>query len=82
VANDPAYAAIRERILTRAAAFDGKVLLVHGDEHVFEAEPAYGGVANLTRLETYGDTATRWLKVTVDPRSETVFSWESQTVGS
>lgn len=31
-------------------------------------EPAYGGVANLTRLETYGDTATECLKVTVDPR--------------
>ena len=82
VANDPAYAAIRERILTRSAAFDGKVLLVHGDEHRFEAEPAYGGVANLTRLETYGDTATEWLRVTVDPRDDAVFSWESQTVGS
>jgi len=52
------------------------VLLVHGDEHVYEVEPAYAGVSNLTRLETYGDTATNWLRVTADPRTTTVFSWE------
>lgn len=56
------------------------MLLVHGDEHVYEVEPAYGGVSNLTRLETYGDMATSWLRLTVDPRSVAVFSWTSQQV--
>lgn len=46
------------------------MLLVHGDEHVYEVEPTYAGVPNLTRLETYGDTASYWLRVTADPRSE------------
>jgi hypothetical protein len=56
------------------------VLLVHGDEHVYEVEPGYAGVANLTRLETFGDTASQWLRVTVDPHSPQVFSWEPRTV--
>ncbi|MBA2769943.1 MAG: metallophosphoesterase, partial [Sporichthyaceae bacterium] len=56
------FVAVRERILQRAADFGKPVLLVHGDEHVYEVEPAYGGVANLTRLETFGATATEWLR--------------------
>ncbi len=57
------------------------MLLVHGDEHEHEVEPGYGGVRNLTRLETFGDTATEWLRVTVDPRRRPLCSWEPQTVG-
>jgi hypothetical protein len=37
-------------------------------------------VPNLTRLETFGETATQWLRVTVDPGKPGVFSWEPQTV--
>jgi hypothetical protein len=48
---------------------------VHGDEHVYEVEPSYAGVPNLTRLETYGE-----LRVTADPKASQVFSWEPQTV--
>ena len=81
LAGDAGFAAVRSRVLSRAAAFDGPVLLVHGDEHSYEVEPAYGGVPNLTRLETFGDTATQWLRVTVDRRSEELFSWEPRTVG-
>lgn len=81
VADDPGFAAERELVLARSSAFDGPVLLAHGDEHRYEAEPAYGGVANLTRLETFGDTATEWLRLTVDPRTDAVFSWEPVAVG-
>ena len=70
----------RELITARAAAFDKPVLLAHGDEHVYEVEPNYAGVPNLTRLETYGATATEWLRLTVDPRTDAVFSWEPQAV--
>jgi hypothetical protein len=76
----PGFAAIRARIAERAAAYGRPVLLVHGDEHVYEVEPGYAGVANLTRLETYGATASQWLRVTVDPRAAGVFSWQSRTV--
>ena len=40
----------------------------------------YAGVPNLTRLETFGDTATYWLRVTVDPRTPAVFAWEAQAI--
>jgi hypothetical protein len=76
----PGFAEIRQRIITQAAAYRKPVLLVHGDEHVYEVEPAYAGVPNLTRLETYGDTATNWLRMTVDARTPSVFSWQPQTV--
>ena len=76
----PGYAAIRNKITRRAAAFRRPVLLVHGDEHVYEVERSYAGVPNLTRLETFGNTATRWLRVTVDRRTPAVFAWTPQTV--
>lgn len=75
------FAAERALILERAAAFDGPVLLLHGDEHVHEYEEAYGGVENLTRVETFGDTATEWLSMTVDPTTEEVFTFETHAVG-
>jgi hypothetical protein len=34
------------------------------------------GVLNLTRLETFGATASKWLRVTADPRTAEVFSRE------
>ncbi|HLL64149.1 MAG TPA: metallophosphoesterase [Micromonosporaceae bacterium] len=76
----PGFAHIRARIAASARAYDRPVLLVHGDEHVYEVEPGYAGVPNLTRLETFGDTATQWLRVTANPRAAEVFSWEPQTV--
>lgn len=66
--------------MERARAYGKPVVLAHGDEHVYEVEPGYAGVPNLTRLETYGDTAANWLRVTADPKSAAVFSWEPQTV--
>jgi hypothetical protein len=71
---------VRQRIVDRAAAFGRPVLLVHGDEHRYEQEPGYAGVPNLTRLETFGDTASEWLRLTVDPRSAQVFSWRPEAV--
>lgn len=74
------YARIRDRIVHRATDFGRPVLLVHGDEHIFEQQPSYAGVPNLTRLETFGDTAQNWLRVHVDPGSKEVFSWTPVTV--
>lgn len=77
----PGYQAERDLIVARATQFGRPVLLAHGDEHRYEQEPGYAGVPNLTRLETFGDTATEWLRLTVDPRTPEVFTWEPQTVG-
>jgi hypothetical protein len=76
----PGFTAERARIVTHARELDRPVLLVHGDEHVYEVEREYAGVPNLTRLETFGDTATNWLAVTVDPRTPDVFTWEPRSV--
>nr|WP_055506254.1 metallophosphoesterase [Nonomuraea pusilla] len=76
----PGYARIRAELAERARAYGKPVLLVHGDEHRYEVEPGYAGVPNLTRLETFGATASEWLRVTADPASPGVFSWEPRTV--
>ncbi|SEO76765.1 metallophosphoesterase [Trujillonella endophytica] len=78
----PGFQAERDLIVREAAAFGRPVLLAHGDEHRYEEERRYAGVPNLTRLETFGDTATEWLRLTVDPRTPEVFSWEPQTVAT
>lgn len=78
--DSPGFATIRSRIVERSAEFGRPVLLVHGDEHRYEVERAYAGQPNLTRLETFGDTATDWLRVSIDPRASAVFSWTPETV--
>ena len=80
VAGEPGFARIRDRIVQRSTEFGRPVLMVHGDEHIFEEERAYAGVRNLTRLETFGDTADHWLRVRVDPTSPEVFFWQPVTV--
>jgi len=76
----PGFIEIRERIVGLVAEFGRPVLLTHGDEHNYEFEGGYAGMPNLTRLETFGDTTTEWLRVHVDPRSGTVFSWQPRSV--
>ena len=77
----PGFQAVRDRIVERSRDFGRPVLLVHGDEHRYEAEQSYAGVPNLTRLETFGDTAVDWLRLTIDPRDPAVFSWVTRQVG-
>ena len=76
----PGFQAVRDRIVERSREFGRPVLLVHGDEHRYEQEPSYAGVPNLTRLETFSETAVDWLRLTIDPRDAAVFSWAPRTV--
>jgi hypothetical protein len=57
------------------------VVLVHGDTHQQKInqplQDAQGKtVPNFTRVETYGSPFMGWTKVTVDPQSKSVFSFE------
>jgi hypothetical protein len=80
------FDAIVQRIATRAAAFDGPVLLLEGDSHRFKVDhplaagsPLHGvttAAPNLTRIVVEGETASEWLRLTIDPRSPGVFSFE------
>ena len=75
-----------------AAFFERPVLLINGDSHLFEADqpladPAsvtgriHGARAapNLTRITVQGSTnhPSEWLRLTIDPHTPGVFSWEN-----
>jgi hypothetical protein len=72
-------------------AFRKPVALVHGDSHYFRIDKplqdAQGRrLENFTRVETFGDhqengdNDVHWVKVTVDPNSREVFSYQPQIV--
>ena len=77
---------IVQLIAERARAFDGGVLLLQGDSHRFLVDnPLAAGdrvhrvpyaVPNLTRIVVEGETASEWLRLTIDPRAEQLFAWE------
>jgi hypothetical protein len=64
-------------VIQQTEQFSGQVLLVHGDTHFFKIDkPVYGPakmLTNLTRLQTFGSPHLHWVKVTVDPTSQSVF---------
>jgi hypothetical protein len=62
-----------------AARFDGRVLIVHGDEHVFGVEHM---TSNLTRMEVPGSPDVGWVRVIVDPYGPTPFEFEKHVVPS
>jgi hypothetical protein len=64
---------------SEAARFSRPVLLLQGDTHSFTVDAPYAGAPNLTRIVVEGETASEWLKLTVDPRASELFSWERVT---
>jgi Calcineurin-like phosphoesterase len=84
------YSEILQKIATHAVKFKKPVYVIQGDSHVYKVDaPLATGdavhgidfpVPNLTRIVVQGSTIGEWLKVTVDPNSPTVLSWERQTV--
>ena len=72
-------------------AFQKPVAYVHGDSHYFRIDKPFLNakgqrLENFTRVETFGDNQqngtndVNWLKVTIDPRSREVFTYETQIV--
>ncbi|MGA8768491.1 MAG: hypothetical protein WB559_15845 [Candidatus Acidiferrales bacterium] len=79
--------ALRQEVVT----FGKQVAYVHGDSHYFRVDKplmnsAGFRVENFTRVETFGDhqeagtNDVNWLKVTVDPHSREIFSYQPQIV--
>lgn len=68
------------------------VLLLHGDTHYFRVDKplfrtgAFGGgdrgrqVENFTRVEVHGYPEAHWVRVAVDPKEPSVFSFREQIV--
>lgn len=65
-------------------AFDGQVVLVHGDTHFFKVDkPLFSQshlLKNFTRVETFGSPNIHWVKATVDPANRNVFTFEPMIV--
>ena len=67
-------------------AFGKPVVLVHGDTHYYRIDqPLYGAkshrrIENFTRVETFGNPDSHWVRVTVDPRDPNVFTFRPQYV--
>jgi hypothetical protein len=73
------------RALTEA--FNGQVVLVHGDSHYFKMDKPInresGGVlTNFTRVETFGARNTHWVRARIDGGDPNVFAFEPQIVSA
>lgn len=82
VAENGGFARVIGRtLLPLAKEFQRPVLVIHGDSHQFRVDNPFRDalgklIPNLTRLEVFGATDTRAVKVTVDPGSNSVFGFE------
>jgi hypothetical protein len=78
------YDAFLAAIMAETQAFDGQVVLVHGDTHFFKVDKPLVDQAhlipNFTRLETFGSPNVHWVRVTVDPHSRNLFNFEPMIV--
>jgi hypothetical protein len=85
------YQALLGALREETAAFRRPVAVVHGDSHYFRIDKPFldangRRLENFTRVETVGDhqengnNDVHWLKVTVDPASREVFSFQPQIV--
>ena len=81
---DPAtngYADFFHALMDETQSYDGQVLLVHGDSHYFKLDKAMvdkdgRAIPNFTRLEVFGEADNSWVEMTVNPRSDNVFTFK------
>jgi hypothetical protein len=71
------YRAFMSAVTHETERFNGQVLFVHGDMHVFKVDkPLYQPLKplmNFTRLGTFGSPSLHWVKVTVNPANPNLF---------
>ncbi len=84
LADKEGYAALLDALIAETGAFDGEVVLVHGDTHFFKIDKplpnATQMLPNFTRVQTFGSPNLNWIKVTVDATSRNVFSFQPMVV--
>ncbi len=73
------YTNFLNAIVAETMAFKGEVVLAHGDTHFFKVDKPLlrqnDLLKNFTRVETFGEVNVHWVKVSVDPRSRNVFTF-------
>jgi hypothetical protein len=82
-----AYADYINALRSNTIAFDGQVVLVHGDSHYFKVDKpltrASGRVlGNFTRVETFGAGSTDWVEATIDPQSRNLITFQPMVVAA
>jgi hypothetical protein len=81
-----AYPPYVDKLRSLTEAFQGQVVLVHGDSHYFKVDKPInhttgGGVlGNFTRLETFGARNTHWVSVRIDADDPNLFIFEPRIV--
>lgn len=86
--DEPYYRDFLTQIRQETQAFQGQVVLVHGDtHHQHQDQPmvdaATGAVVkNFTRVETFGSPFFGWIKAEVDVGTPTVFSFKPRMYGA
>lgn len=80
---DAFLAAVRNKTV-EFGAVGGQVALVHGDTHFFKVDKPFDSptslLPNFTRVCTFGSPGVHWVKVTVNPRSRNLFTFEPMIV--
>ena len=81
----PGLEALYPLLVQESTAFSGQFVLAVGDTHIFRVDkPLYRDdgtlVGNFTRVETFGDPSVHWVRVTVDPRERSVFSFHQEMI--
>jgi len=88
------YDSIVNRVATLTRAFNGQVLMLNGDSHVFQTgnplssddslfkyHPQRKSVPNFTRIVVHGSTLPlECLKLTIDTSTADVFSWQEMPI--
>jgi hypothetical protein len=70
------FVPVIDRIARLAREFGRPVLVLQGDTHRFTADHPLPSAPNVTRVVVEGETASEWLELTIEPKSERVFSWQ------
>lgn len=78
------YTDLLNTLIAETGAFDGQVVLVHGDTHFFKIDKPLLSptdmLTNFTRVENFGSPSVHWIKVSVDSHSRDVFTFEPMIV--
>lgn len=87
LANYDGYDAFLKALHDKTVEFGvvgGEVVLVHGDTHSYKVDMPFNSptslLPNFTRVCTFGSPSVNWIKVSVNPRGRTLFTFEPMIV--
>jgi hypothetical protein len=84
LADHDGFAEFLDALIAQTKAFDGQVVIVHGDTHFFKIDKPlpdmFHMLPNFTRVQTFGSPNVHWVKVDVDATSRNVFTFHPMIV--